>query len=95
MATCSPPIGIEFTGTASGNLQPTTLKETKGTGEEGENGAHAGRVDLGDGRASDRTYKTRTDEGVTDRRVGRAAAVGRHVEGIVDVPLAAPPVLQT
>ena len=49
MAASSPPIGIEFAGTASGSLQPTTLEQTEGTGDEGEDGAHAGRVDLGDG----------------------------------------------
>ena len=48
VAAYSPPIGTEFTVTASGNLQPTTLEEAKSTGNEGEDGAHTSRVDLGD-----------------------------------------------
>ena len=74
MVTCSPLIWNRVGRVASGGLrlQPATLKQTESTGDEGEDTAHAGGVDLGDGAGTaDRTGQTETDGAVIVVRIDR------------------------
>jgi hypothetical protein len=74
MVTCSPLIWNRVGRVASGGLrlQPPPLKQAEGTGDEGEDRAHASGVDLGDGAGTaDRTCETETDGAVIVVRIDR------------------------
>jgi hypothetical protein len=74
MKACSPRVVVAIVRLASGRLrlQPATLKQAEGTGDEGEDRAHASGVDLGDGAGTaDRTCETETDGAVIVVRIER------------------------